>query len=243
MHPLICKIGPVSVYAYGLMLATAYLVSSFLATRKAKKSGVDPQEVFNLGFIILIFGIIGARLFYILLHFNYYTGNLKEAIMLQRGGLSWFGGLFAGSSAAALYIKKRKMNLYRTLDLVIPFVALGQAIGRIGCLLNGCCYGKVSAGGFYFASAKAVLVPVQAYACLLLLIIFLILRRAQERPHKDGTIFFLYLFLYSLKRFFIEFLRADNPTFIFGLTIFQLISLLIFILALGKLLMIRNSRI
>lgn len=212
MHPEICKIGPFTVYSYGLMLAIAFIAGSTLACKQARKENISPEMVFNLSFLLLICGILGARLFYVVENLRYYIKNPLEIIMLQYGGLAWFGGLIAAVIAGAVYLKIKKLSVSRMADLIVPFVALGQAIGRIGCFLNGCCYGYT-------------VIPTQIYSSFLLLVIFVILRFLQERPHKEGTIFLSYLFLYSLKRFFIEFLRADNPVVLWGLTLFQLLSI------------------
>jgi phosphatidylglycerol:prolipoprotein diacylglycerol transferase len=231
MHPVICKIGPFSVYAYGLMLVIAFLVSSILACKEARREGINPDLIFNLAFIVFICGIAGARIFYIIENYSFYKGNPAQIIMLQQGGLSWFGGLIFGFISGILYFKKKKLPIYKTLDLVAPFVALAQAIGRIGCLLNGCCFGKVSEFGIWFTLHQAVLIPTQLYSSLILIFIYITLRFLQIRPHKDGQIFSIYLFLYSLKRFFIEFWRADNPVILWGLTLFQLISIGVFCLS------------
>ena len=242
MHPIICAIGPFTVYSYGLMLAIAFLIGSSLARFQAQRQGLDPQIIFNLAFIAFISGILGARIFYIIEHINYYLKDPREIIMLQHGGLSWYGGLFLGSLCGVLYIKKKELAVYKVLDLIVPFVALGQAIGRIGCLLNGCCFGKVSEYGIYFTVHQAVLVPTQLYSSLLALAIFIILRLLQDRPHREGQIFFDYLMLYSFKRFFIEFWRSDNQIIFFGLTIFQAISIFVFAFSFFKLTQIKSLK-
>jgi len=242
MYPEIFKIGPLTVYSYGLMLVIAFFVSTYLTRAQAKKSGIDPGIIFNFCFTVFVWGVIGARIFYCLENFDYYRQNLIEVVMLQRGGLSWFGGLISATIIGPLYLKRRNIPVYKTLDLLVPFIALAQAIGRIGCLLNGCCFGKVSAYGIYFPAHERILVPVQIISVLLLLVIFARLRILQETKHKDGVIFFLYLFLYSLKRFFVEFLRADNPAVILNLTLFQVLSLLVFIYSIYMLIRIRTQK-
>jgi len=162
--------------------------------------------------------------------------------MLQHGGLSWFGGLVGGAAFAFIYLKLKQLPVYKILDLLSPYIALAQAIGRIGCFLNGCCFGRVSEFGIYFPAHNAILIPTQLYSSFLLLIIFIILRFLQVRPHKAGEIFFMYLVLYCAKRFFIEFWRADNPQIIFGLTLFQLLSIAVFFLALAGLIFIKKAR-
>lgn len=242
MYPIICQIGPFTLYSYGLMLVLAFVISSTLASLQAKKEGIHPDIIFNFSFVAFIGGVVGARLLYVIENAGYYLRNPLEIIMLQRGGLSWFGGLILSLFCAALYLKKKKLALYRILDLMVPFVALGQAIGRVGCLLNGCCFGKVSQSGIYFGEYNLTLIPTQIYSSLLLILIFITLRSLQERPHKEGEIFFIYLLLYSAKRFFIEFWRADNEIIFLGLTLFQVISAVIFCLSFLKLLLIKNSK-
>lgn len=239
MHPIICTIGPATVYSYGLMVVVAFSVASFLATRRVAREGLSPETIFNFSFIIFIFGTIGARLFYVFENAPYYIGHPVEIFMLQKGGLSWYGGFISGCISALIYLKKIKIDALFFLDLIVPFVALGQSLGRIGCFLNGCCYGKPSIFGLYLPSMDAVLIPTQLYSSLALLVIFIVLRFRQDSRHKKGEVFFTYLLLYSIKRFGIEFWRADNKIIFFGLTLFQLISILIFIFAVYKIISLK----
>lgn len=231
MLPEICHLGFFTVYSYGLMLVLAFFVCTYLASLEAKKKGIDPESVFNLCFFVFIFGIIGARVFYVLYDFGFYLRYPLEIIMLQHGGMAWFGGLIFGSAAAIVFLKKNKLGLFKMLDLLVPFVALAQAIGRIGCLLNGCCYGRPSEFGLYFKNIDQVLIPTQLYSSLLLILIFFVLRFIQNKKHALGEVFCAYLFLYSLKRFLIEFFRNDSPKMFYGLTLFQILCLLTFSIA------------
>jgi phosphatidylglycerol:prolipoprotein diacylglycerol transferase len=160
--------------------------------------------------------------------------------MLQKGGLAWFGGLIFGVLFAVIYMRSKRLPVYKTLDLLVPFVALAQAIGRIGCLFNGCCYGKYSQFGIYFPAHDVTLIPTQLYSSFLLVAIYIVLRVFQALPHKSGQIFYAYLLLYTAKRFLIEFLRGDSPVLPVGLTLFQLICIAIFIISIFGL--IRVSR-
>jgi phosphatidylglycerol---prolipoprotein diacylglyceryl transferase len=228
MYPVICKIGPFTVYSYGLMLALAVMAALSLAARRAGKEGINPDLIFNLSFIAVISRILGARIFYVIENLGYYLDNPLEVVMLQHGGLSWFGGLALGSISAVIYLKNKKLAFYKILDLISPFIALAHSIGRVGCLLNGCCFGKPSVFGIYFPLEDRILIPTQIYSSLLLASIFLFLRYLQDRPHKSGQIFYTYLLLYSFSRFFIEFWRGDHRTIFLGLTLFQIISLALF---------------
>lgn len=241
MHPEICKIGPFTIYSYGLMLVLAFLISSMLASLQAKTKFINPDIIFNLASVAFISGIVGARIFYIIQNLSYYIKNPGEIIMLQHGGLSWFGGLIMGVFSTAVSLRKKNLPVYKIFDLIVPFIALAQAIGRIGCFLNGCCFGKESDFGIYFPVHNRVLVPTQLYSSLILIFIFLFLRFLQDRPHKDGQIFFAYLLLYSQKRFFIEFWRKDSKIILFGLTLFQIISIIIFCIAVVKLILIKKK--
>ncbi len=225
------------------MLALAVIIASSLAASRAKQEGIKPEIIFNLSFVGVISGIIGARIFYVIENFAYYSENPAEAVMLQRGGLSWFGGLLLGTICAVIYLKKKRLDLFKTLDLIAPFIALAHAIGRIGCLLNGCCFGRASSSfGIYFPSQGRVLIPTQIYSSLILVLIFLFLRYLQDRPHRDGQVFFTYLLVYSFARFFIEFWRAGHAVILWGLTLFQLISIAVFILAFLMLVSIPNFK-
>ena len=232
MFPEICHIGHFTVYSYGVMLVLAFFVSSYLASRQAAKTNIDPDKIFNLCFYVFIAGIIGSRIFYVASCYPYYLKHPLEIVMLQHGGLAIFGGIIFGSFFAWAFIKRNKMDVLMSLDLLIPFIALGQAIGRIGCFLNGCCFGKASLFGIYFPVLGKTLIPTQLYSSLLMFLIFLILRFMQGRKHLPGQIVYSYFFLYSVKRFFIEFFRNDNPRIFHGLTIFQLLSLAMFLFSL-----------
>jgi len=224
------------------MLVAALFIGVGLARIQAKKEGIDPEKLSNLLFLAFIWGIAGSRIFYVVENMEYYLRQPLEIIMLQHGGLSWFGGLILGAAAGIYYLKRNNLPVYKTLDLCVPFLALAQAIGRIGCLFNGCCFGKESATGFYFPAHSAVLIPIQLYSSLALLFIFVVLRLLQDRPHRQGQIFLVYLVLYSLKRLFIEFWRADNPPVLYGLTLFQCLSILLLAFSLVKLVLIAKSK-
>jgi len=242
MHPTICTIGPFTVYSYGLMLVVAFMAGTTLAGARAKAEGLNPDIIFNLAFSAFVCGIIGARIFFVVENLGYYLLEPLEIIMLQHGGMSWFGGLALGSLSAFIYLKIKRQPVFKILDLVAPYLALAQAIGRIGCLLNGCCYGRESVLGIYFPAQEAVLIPTQVVSSVALVLIFLILRFFQDRPHRQGEVLLAYLLLYSVKRFLVEFWRADNPVILGSLTLFQVLSIAVFCASLAGLVFIRNSK-
>ncbi|MCX5710759.1 MAG: prolipoprotein diacylglyceryl transferase [Candidatus Omnitrophica bacterium] len=218
MFPEICKIGPFTIYSYGLMLVAAFSVGTFFAAREAKRQGISPELIFNLTFIVFISGIIGSRLFFVVENLDTYIKKPLEIIMLQHGGLSWFGGLILGSTSGIVYLRIKKAPVLKTLDILAPYIALAQAVGRVGCFLNGCC------GGTIFNR-----IPVQLVSSFLLLVIFIVLRFMLRRPHLIGQIILAYLLFYSVKRFSIEFFRTDNPIIWANLTLFQILSAVLFL--------------
>lgn len=224
MHPTICHLGPLTVYSYGLMLVIAFLVASHLASRQARVEGFDPELIFSLCFRSFIAGIIGARALFVASHAGHYLENPVEIVMFTQGGLSIFGGLIAGIVTAFAVVRSRRLSWQRVLDLLLPFVALGQAFGRVGCYLNGCCYGKEVWWGVVFPGEPYARIPTQLIASFLLVCIFVALRFLQDRPHAAGSITCWYLILYGAKRFFVESLRADNAQIIGGFTLYHVMS-------------------
>lgn len=227
MYPILCQWGPVTIYSYGVMLAIAVLVCSFLASREARTMGIRPEVIFDLVFWLVISGILGARLFYILLNYRFFLDHPWEMLMIQKGGLAWHGGLIAATWAGIWFVRRSKkgLPLAATLDLVAPYVALGEAIGRVGCFLNGCCYGREVWWGIYFPVHHARLHPTQLYSMAGLLVLFFILKRYRKVSTIPGDVFVFYLFGASLLRFVIEFFRADHDVLIGGLSIFQWVCL------------------
>lgn len=233
MHPILFQIGNFKIYSYGAMVASGFLIAVYLASREARQSGIAPQKIFDLGLYALIAGIIGARALHVLLDFEYYANYPLEIILITKGGLAFQGGLVTGIIGAWLFIKRNGMPLWKTADIFVPYVALGQAIGRIGCLLNGCCYGKptISSIGIHLPGHIFPVHPTQLYSSLFLLSAFLALRQIYRKRIFDGAVFFSYLIIFSAGRFFIDFYRGDLRGVLFGLTTSQLISILIILLS------------
>lgn len=235
MHPILFEIGPVVIRTYGVFIAVAFLVSFLLLYKEAKDRNFYPEKILDLEFLILVSGVIGARALHVLVNLNFYSKNLPDIFLLWRGGLAFYGGLILAIAAAWVFIRKKNLPLWETVDLIAPYSALGQSIGRIGCFLNGCCFGKPASAHFLAVTFPGETVPrqpTQIYASLTLLLIFVILKLARERAPFSGFVFGLALLLYSAQRFFVDFLRADNPTYIFDLTVSQIISVIVFVVAL-----------
>jgi phosphatidylglycerol:prolipoprotein diacylglycerol transferase len=226
------------------MIAFGFVISTFLIYRRAGEFGIDKNKIVDAAISALIGGIVGARLFYVALGWRYYASNPAEIFNLSRGGLIWYGGFFAGLIALVWWARKTKISFLNLADLIIPYVALTQGLGRIGCFLNGCCYGIESSPGFpmgvIYPEDTVLRHPTQIYSSLALLSIFIILRIRQDTRRFAGEIFLGYCIMYSIKRFIIEFLRGDNPKMLFNLTLSQYISMIVFSISLALFIRLRK---
>lgn len=233
MYPILFQLGPIKLYSYGLMVAIGALLAGFLATKKAEKENIKKDLIFDFCFYVLLWGIIGARLFYIFENINYFSKNPLDMIKIYQGGLAFYGGLISAIFVTFLFFKKKKLPFLKTSDILIPFLTLGHSIGRIGCFFNGCCYGKETNCffGVRFVDHPHKVHPTQIYESVILLIIFFILIHIQKIKKFHGQVFSSYLILYSITRFFIELLRV-NEKFIFNLSNAQIVSSILGIIGL-----------
>ena len=241
MHPILLELGPLTVYTYGLLLAAAYLLGLKLAMVRAKARGLDANRVLDLGIYIIISALVGAKLLLVLTDYRAFVSDPRELLTLARSGGVFYGGLILAVSVALWYIRKVGLPLWTTCDVFAPGIALGHVIGRFGCLFAGCCYGKETtvAWAITFTNAAAAqnvgtplgvpLHPTQIYeaGAELIILIVLLVTEKKGRPFAGRT-FWLYMLLYSISRFIIEFYRGDergNP--IGALSTSQLISVLL----------------
>lgn len=134
----------IPIYSYGFMLMVAFLVSIAVARWRAKKEGIDPNAITDLGMYLIFAGIAGARLFFVIQFYEDYKNNLLNIFKIYEGGLVYYGGLFAAIIMLLVFVRKRKLPVLKVIDIIVPSTALGLAFGRIGCFLNGCCFGKIS---------------------------------------------------------------------------------------------------
>ncbi len=228
MAPILFKCSFFTIYTYGVFVALAFLISVPLWVREAARRGLDGEQVTTLAVILLAAGVAGARLLYVLLNWQDFIGDGLEVIRLHHGGLVWFGGLTAGVAALILYARRQRWSVSAVLDSIAPFAALGQAVGRIGCFFNGCCYGFPVAWGLYFRSHGMRLFPSQLLDAATLLIVSFFLTRLQRRDTTgQGRIAAWYLVAVGLQRFFMEFVRADPRPYYFSLSVFQWMALVV----------------
>jgi len=242
MHPVLFEIFGIKIYSYGLLMAVGILGTVAVATHLAKKDNISVDSVYDLSFIVVIFSILGARVFYVLNNIPYYLLHPAEIFLLNRGGLVFYGGLVGGFIAAFIFLKRNHLPIWKMGDLLFAGLPLGQAFGRMGCFLNGCCFGLPTAQswGIIFPPGRipfdhygdfVSIHPVQLYNSAINFLIFLILSTVYEDKKFDGLIIILYGMLYATSRFITEFYRGDVP--LYGpFTIAQWISSIVILFSL-----------
>lgn len=215
MYPILFHFGPVIIHTWGFMLAIGIIVSTYLAARKFVAEGGDSEDLLNLVILASFGGLIGARLFYVFFYqWDYFAAHPMQIIFAPGGwdGLVWYGGFAGGLLFALIYVLRKHLNFWKTADILAPYLAMAYAIVRIGCFLNGCCYGKVT------TMPWSVVFPVvddlsrhptQLYSSFLNFLIFLFLLYLYPRRRFNGQIFITYLGLYSVYRFVVEFFREN----------------------------------
>jgi len=223
VFPRLFHIGNFSLPTYGLLVSIGVLTGLWISVRNSEKQGINPEHAWNFGILVVLSGIVGAKILYIVNDWSYYTAHPREIFSfatLQAGGV-FSGGLIAAFVAAAWYIRKNHMPALRTCDAFSPGLALGHAIGRLGCFAAGCCYGKPTTHfwGVTFKNPLAQawvgtplgvpLEPTQLFESVVELANFFILMWLLKRKKFDGQVFGAYLFLYGVARYFLEFIRDD----------------------------------
>jgi phosphatidylglycerol:prolipoprotein diacylglycerol transferase len=223
MYPRLLELGPITVYTYGVLLAAAYLLGLKLAMVRAKSRGLDEARVLDLGIYIIISALIGAKLLLLVTDFQTFKNDPRELLTLARSGGVFYGGLILAVVVALWYIRRVGLPLWTTCDMFAPGIALGHVIGRFGCLFAGCCYGKPTTEpwGITFTDQFArdnvgtplgvPLHPTQLYeaGAELLILVFLLTTERKGRPFAGRT-FWLYMLLYAISRYVIEFFRGDE---------------------------------
>ena len=239
MLPTLVHIGPFTLYSFGLLVILGFLAGIALSGKLARERGLPGDALLDGAVFILFASITGARLLYVALNWKTFSGHLLNIGALWQGGMSFHGGVIAGIGAGVLYMRHRKIPLLAMADAVAPGIALGYAIGRIGCFLNGCCYGTPTnlPWGLEFphAGVHEPCHPTQLYATILNLLLMGGLIVLYRRPHRIGQVMAAYVVGYSVYRFLIESLRkgVTAEVFALGLTEAQVFSLLCIALGAG----------
>ena len=250
MYPRLFELGPITVYTYGVLLAAAYLFGLQLAMRRAKARGLDHNRVLDLGIFTIISALIGAKLLLLVTDWRTFRADPKELLTLARSGGVFYGGLILAVAVALWFIRRNGLPLWTTCDVFAPGIALGHVIGRFGCLFAGCCYGKqLPEPHWWTVTFKdpfalqnvgtplgVALYPTQLFEAGAEFIILLVLLGTERRGKPfAGRTFWLYMLLYAVSRFIIEFFRGDERGNVGPLSTSQFISVLLAPLAVGML--------
>ncbi len=234
MYPELFRIGSLTVHSYGLMIALAILVAALAIYREAPGEGINADYVLEAVIVGAFAGLIGARVLFVALNWGYYNARPFSAFFTQFEGLSFYGGLFGGVVALFLWARWREIGFLKLADLFAPYLALGYGFGRIGCFLNGCCYGLESTLPWALPVSMADDVlrhPVQLYAFFGVIIIFIALKLLRPVRPFVGFLFVALLALYGILRFTTEFFRYGEAVLL-GLTSAQILSLILIIISL-----------
>lgn len=252
MNPVIFNIGKFSVRWYSVMILVAFLVAYYVIKKEAKRFDVEKDFIFNLLFWTLIFGIIGARLYYVIFDWDYYSNNLNEILKIWNGGLAIHGGIIAGLITILFYTKKYKLRTIRYTDFIVQGLLIGQSIGRWGNFFNSEAHGLATT----FEHLKKMHIPnfiikgmningtyysptffYESLGCIIGFIIILIIRR--NKYVKVGTPTALYLIIYGTIRFFIERTRTDSLMFC-GFKVAMIVSIIMIVI--GIIIIIVNKK-
>lgn len=234
MDPIAFEIFGLELRWYGILMSSSILLGLLLAMHLAKRNNYDPEKILDLVFVVVPAAIIGARLYYVIFKWSYYSNNLSEIYKIWHGGLAIHGAVIAGAIAAFIYTKKKHLPFWKLADFIAPSLILGQAIGRWGNFFNQEAYGRETNLPWALTVMDPVKGPIQVhptflYESLWNFALFLILLWYGKRKKVDGEILLLYAIIYSVGRFFVEGLRTDSLMF-FGMRVAQLVSVLTIVL-------------
>jgi phosphatidylglycerol---prolipoprotein diacylglyceryl transferase len=256
MYPVLFRIGNFAVTSFGLMMFLSFISGSWITGKMLKRYGLNPELIWDMLAWIAIGGILGAKAYYLALHWQDLVADPVHEL-LSRGGLVWYGGLIGGVTAYYVQIRKRGLPLAVMYDATAPALAIAYAVGRLGCFLVGDDYGEYTSGSLGIAfpqgsppstaghlrsigdsipatipdSAIVPVHPTQLYEIGMALIMFSILWRLASKKLRPGQLFAVFMALYSVERFIIEFVRAKEDRFLFGLSTSQGMSILLLIAA------------
>jgi phosphatidylglycerol:prolipoprotein diacylglycerol transferase len=221
MHPILLRLPWLTLHTYGVLLAIAFLAGLWVASRQAKRSGLDAGRVTDMAVWVLIAGLVGAKLLLVALDWRHFAGSWRDLGSVVQSGGVFYGGLIGGILVAWLYARRYRLPGWQTADVLAPGVVLGQAIGRLGCFAAGCCWGKpaqvpwaVTFTDVYAARQVGTpmdiaLHPSQLYESFFAFLIFLFLLWLAPRKRFHGQVTLAYVALYSTVRFVLEFWRGD----------------------------------
>ncbi len=241
MYPRLFDLGPFTVYTYGVLLAAAFLLGLKLATSRAKRRGLDANRILDLGIYIIVAAIVGGKLLLLVTDFPSFRADPADFLSLARSGGVFYGGLILAVLVAFWYMRRHQLPLWPTFDVFAPGIALGHAVGRLGCFMAGCCWGHATSlpwgvtfsdpfTGSYVGTPLGIpLHPTQLYemAAETAILLFLLWFERGHGRNFAGRTFWTYILLYGLTRYTIEFFRGDPRGTVWIFSTSQFISVLI----------------
>jgi len=245
MHPVLFRFHNLVIYSYGAMMAIGLITTWILATLHSEKFGIAKKEVENLLLVSILSGLIGAHFLYIIQYPDKFDNIFPEMLLFFHTGKVWYGGFLFAFLSGILYLKERRLHIMKYVDYIITYLPLAHAIGRIGCFLNGCCYGRPSkAWGMAFPGMLEPVIPTQLISsAFLFFLFFMLLSLRNNAPKKlgSGLILGAYLSSYGAFRLLIEFIRGDNVPVAFGLRFSQWVSIVAIIMGMFFLWKAKNT--
>jgi phosphatidylglycerol:prolipoprotein diacylglycerol transferase len=253
LYPEFFRIGPIAIRAYGLMLTISFLLGVYYVYKMSRRMKIDFSPLLTIAYIMIFGGVLGARLFYIFFHIDEFKSNWLSAVNpfgsgeFGIQGLNMYGGVLAAIILSYVYIRRKKLNAMKIFDLFAPTIGIGLAFTRVGCFLNGCCFGNPTdlpwgvsfpSGSIpYYIFGDAHLHPTQIYSSLYGLFLFIVLHRRLKNKRFDGQAIALLLMIEAVFRYFIEYVRYYESEMVFSLfglqaTYNQAISLFLFVVGL-----------
>ena len=249
MHSIAFNFFGRSIHWYGICIAMGFLAALCVLQYKRNYARMNKEQIFDIGIIAIFGGIGGARLFYVVQFFHQFSGDLWKIFRIDQGGLVFYGGFLTAVAILWIYAKVKKLSFARILDMYAPAIAIGHAFGRVGCFLQGCCFGKPCSWGVvypwksapaerfpdYLAPVKSAvegipsvpIAPVQLIEAAGNVLLFFLLLKLFRYVKKTGQIAAAYFAMYGIMRFLLEFLRGDHTDSILGFTPSQFIGLFI----------------
>jgi len=220
VHPVIFKFGKLVVYSYSLMVVAAFCLMVLYGVLEARRVKEDPEKAIDIGILMFIASFIGARILHCLINYPIYLHDPLRILKIWEGGLIYYGGLAGALAAGTIYVFHQHLSWPKWADIVAPTAMIALAVGRVGCFLNGCCYGTIApqwlpwkvtypAAAMPLHFAGIPLHPAPIYESITTAIIFLFLAFRARHKRFQGEIFWLMVALYALARIFLEIFRAD----------------------------------
>ena len=241
INPVAFSIFGIDIMWYAILITTGIILGLYFVSKLAVTKGLDKEMPSDLLLWVLIPAILGARLYYVIFSWDYYSKNPSEIIMIRNGGLAIYGGLLTAFLITYTYSKKKNIPFLTILDIFAPGIALGQAIGRWGNFINKEAYGRATDLPWAIIIDGQKVHPTFLYESLGDFVIFLVLYNlCKKNRNEKGTIISLYFIIYGILRFFVEGLRTDSLYFL-GMRVSQLVSLAL--VAIGVIICIKNKKI